>query len=74
MTWAILAELIVKYGLPLAESIWKKWSTGTIPAAADWEELRQLASVSFTSQMQAALVRAGIALDSPEAKALLALS
>lgn len=73
MNWATLIAIIGQYGLPLAESLFKKWSTGSVPTQADFDELRALASQTASDRLKAALVRAGIPLDDPKAIALLAL-
>ncbi len=73
MSWALLIPLIVQYGLPLAESLWQKWSTGTAPTQADWDQLKALAAQTPLTQMTDALTRAGIPLTDPHAVALLAL-
>lgn len=72
--WATLAPLIVQYGLDFAEAIFKKWSTNAVPTQADFDELRALASLTAVDKMKQALARAGIPLDSDQAKALLALA
>ena len=73
MNWTMLVPLIVKYGIPFAEKIWKLFTAGGVPTEADWLELRALSDQTARSQMTDALIRAGIPLDSNEAKALLAL-
>lgn len=73
MSWSQLIAIIAQYGLPLAESLFKKWSTGSVPTQADFDELRALASQTASDRLKAALVRAGIPLDDPKAIALLAL-
>jgi len=71
--WAMLIPLIIQYGLPFAEKIWVLWSSKTDPTQADWDSLKALAAQTPVTQMQAALMRAGIPLDDPRAVALLAL-
>jgi hypothetical protein len=73
MNWAMLIPVIVKYGVPFAEKMWTLFSAGGVPTAADWAELKRLSNQTANTQMTDALTRAGIALDSDEAKALLAL-
>lgn len=73
-TWAIIAQLVITEGLPLAEAIWKKWTTGTPPTQADFDELRALAGRTAKDRMKAQLTAAGIPLDDPKALALLALT
>jgi hypothetical protein len=72
-TWAALIPIIVQYGLPTAEKLFQKWSSGTPPTQADFDELRGLAKQSAGDVLKARLVAAGIALDSPQATQLLAL-
>ena len=73
MKWDTIALLVAQYGLPLAQSIWQKWIKGAEPTAEDWEELRKLSNQTARTQVEDGLARAGIALDSPEAVALLKL-
>ena len=72
MNWAVLIPIIAQYGLPLAESLFQKWSAGSVPTQTDFDQLRALASQTAADRMRAALARAGIPLDDPKAVALLA--
>jgi hypothetical protein len=74
MNWAILIPIIAQYGLPLAESLFQKWSAGAVPTQADFDQLRALAAQTASDRMKLALARAGIPLDDPKALALLALT
>ena len=71
MGWEVLIPIIAQYGLPLAANLYAKWSSGTIPTQADFDELRALASQNAVTKMKAALVRAGIPLDDPRAVELI---
>ena len=73
MNWTILIPIIAQYGLPLAEKLWQKWSSGTPPTQADFDELRGLGKQTALDIVKARLVAAGILLDSPQAIQLLAL-
>lgn len=76
MGWPEIITLIGRWGptgVDLAQKLWEKWSSGKPPTAADFDELRALANKTPRSQMEDALVRAGIPLDSPQAVSLLAL-
>ena len=73
MPWDLIIKLIAQYGLPLAEELWKKWTTGKPPTEADWAALRALASQSAVDRAKARLTAAGIALDSEQGKLLLSL-
>jgi hypothetical protein len=73
-TWAIIAQLIVTEGIPVAQAIYTKWASGKAPTAEDFIELRALALQSAQDRMKAALVKAGVPLDSEHAKTLLALT
>jgi hypothetical protein len=74
MNWAILLPIIAQYGLPLAEKLWQKWTTGAMPTQADWDELDAITRQTAQDRMKANLTAAGIPLDSPQAQALLALA
>lgn len=71
MGWDVLIPLIVKYGLPVAEALYKKWSSGTAPTEADFTELRSLLEVKAVDKVKEQLVKAGVPLDSPAAIALI---
>ena len=73
MNWLLLAQLIAQYGIPVAEKLWSLWTTGSVPTQADWDNLKQMASVNAKAQMTAALVRNGVDPNSPQGQALLAL-
>jgi hypothetical protein len=73
MSWAVLIPIILQYGLPFAEKLFALATTNNPPTQADWDALKVLADQTPETQMQAALTRAGIPLDSPQAVALLAL-
>lgn len=74
MTWATLIPIIAQYGIPLAEKLWSKWTSNTVPTQADWDELRALAQQNASTHMLAALSRAGIDPNSDQGKALLGLT
>ena len=71
--WVSLIPIIAQYGLPLAESLVQKWTSGTPPTLADFAELRQLAAQNELAIMKSRLAAAGIPLDSDQGKAMLAL-
>lgn len=73
MGWAQIIQLIINYGLPFAERIWQLSTSTAAPTQADWDALKALAAQTPLTQLQDALTRAGIPLDSPQAVALLAL-
>lgn len=76
MGWEAIVGLLIKFGpagFDLVQKLIEKWSSGKPPTAADIEELRVLAAKTPRLQMEEALSRAGVKLDSPEGKALLAL-
>jgi len=73
-TWYIISSLIIKEGLPVAEAIFAKWTSGKAPTQTDFDELRAISSQSSTDRMKLALAKAGIALDSEQGKLLLSLT
>lgn len=74
MNWAILIPIIIQYGLPFAEKLVEKWSSGGAPSLTDIQELKALASKNAKDILLARLVAAGIDPASPQAQALLALT
>ena len=74
LDWATIVSLILSQGLPVAEKIWTLANTNAAPTQADWDALMALSKVSARQQMLLALARAGIAPDSDQGKAFLALT
>lgn len=72
MNWAVLIPIIAQYGLPFAESVFQKWTSGNPPTQSDFDQLRTMLEQTAKDRMTAALQRAGIASDSDQGKALLA--
>ena len=76
MSFAALTGLLVQFGpaaFSLAESLISKWNSTEPVTLADLEELRKLGQRSSRDATLEALLRSGVALDSPQAVALLAL-
>ncbi len=73
MGWATIIQLIISEGIPAAYKIWQLASSGKDPTEADWQALLALEGKTALDQLKASLTAAGIALDSPQAVALLAL-
>jgi len=42
ISWSVIAGLMLQYGLPIAERVYQKWSSGTPPTQADFDELNQM--------------------------------
>jgi hypothetical protein len=61
MGWEAIIAIIAQYGLPLAESLWKKWNTGAAPTQADWDELNAIADKTAADYLAAAQARLGAA-------------
>lgn len=74
MNWAVLIPIIAQEGLPVAEAIFQRWSSGTPPTQADFDNWRALGQRTANDRMKAKLTAAGIPLDDPKAVALLALT
>jgi hypothetical protein len=74
MTWAVLLPIIAQYGIPLAEKLFQKWTSGNPPTQADFDELRAEASRTAQDEMKSVLVNAGFSLSDPKVQALLGLT
>ncbi len=74
MPLATIIQLMTQFGIPMAETLWKKWNDGTPATQADFDQWRALAAQQASDRMKLALSQAGIALDNPKAAALLALT
>lgn len=73
MGWEALIPIIAQYGIPLAESLWTKWSNKNDITLADWAELKNLSAQSASDQAKAAIVKAGLSLTDPKAIEILSL-
>lgn len=76
MTWAMFAQLLIQFGdraFDLASKLIANWTSQTPLTLQDIEAARKLGERSPRDAMVDAITRAGIALDSPQAAALLAL-
>lgn len=73
MGWTTLIPIIAEYGIPLAESLFTKWTSGKPPTLQDFADLKALAAVTAKDEMTAQLTAAGISLTSPQGVAMLAL-
>lgn len=71
--WATLIPIIAQEGIPMAEALWKLWAAGNEPTQADFDNLRVLGRQTALDHVKAQLIAKGIALDSPQAFALIAL-
>jgi len=65
MGWETLIALILKEGLPVALSLYEKWSAGKEPTPADYAELRQLSQQTALDRAKKILADKGIAEESP---------
>lgn len=74
MNWLLWVPIIAQHGLPFAEKLWRLAESGAAPTEKDWQELDALGAQTATSQMAAAMVRAGIDPNNEHAKAVLALT
>lgn len=73
MEAAAIASLIVQYGLPFTEYLIKLIENKTQVTAAEWANLKLLASVGAKSELLDRLKAANIDPASPQGVALLAL-
>jgi hypothetical protein len=73
MSIDIVLQVLLKYGIPVAEQVWKMFSGTGQPTQADWDTLRALGEKTGKQQLKDALLRNGIDPESDQGKALLAL-
>lgn len=73
MGWDTIALLLINNALPVVESIWQKATSGAAPTQADWDELKALAKNNATDRFMLAVNRAGMSMEDPKVKALLAV-
>lgn len=71
--WEALIPIIAQEGIPVAEALFQKWSSGALPTQADFDQLRALQKQTALDHVKARLVAKGIPLDSDKAVELLAL-
>lgn len=74
MDWAIVAQLIISQGLPLAASIVEKWSKGTPVTPEEMNDLRAKGSELAVNRAKLKLLENGVDLNSDRAKQILALT
>lgn len=74
MDWATVAKLIIEVGLPATQQIIANWSNKSPVTPEEFANVRATASQTATDRLKERLVKAGIPLDSEQAKALLALT
>lgn len=74
LTWDIVALLLVKYGIPTADAIVRKWLSGEPVTDTQWQEVRTVASQSARDVMRKKLTEAGINPESVEGVRLLNLA
>lgn len=76
MTWAIFAQLLIQFGtrgFDLATKLVEKWNSPEPLTIDDIAAARKLGERNPRDAVVEALIRAGVALDSPQAVAMLAL-
>ena len=73
MNWAVLIPIITQYGIPVAEYIWQKWSSGAAPTQADWDQLRAMINTS-RQETDKVLAQQGADVNSVLAQALDAMA
>ncbi len=64
--WDLLIQLIIKYGLPMAERIWQKATSGKDPTQADFDELNALETETPETHLAAIAKNLGLEMDSPK--------
>lgn len=74
MNWAVIAGLVLQYGLPFVEKLIAKWSSNSPVTLAEFSELTALASQNAQAIMLARLKAANIDPASDQGKILLGLS
>lgn len=76
MTWAQLGMLLIQFGpraFDLAEKLVSNWTSQTPLTVEDIQAARKLGQRTSRDAVVEALLRAGIALDSAQGQAILAL-
>lgn len=73
-TLLALIPLIVQYGVPAAEQLYKMFVTNGTPTQADWDTLKQLTQTTARQQMTAVLASHGIDPNSPQGQSFLNLT
>ncbi len=71
--WELFIPIIAKEGLPVAEALFKKLTSGNPATQADFDELRALGQQTSLDRLKARLVSAGIPLDSEQGQKFVAL-
>lgn len=74
MNWAVIAGLVLQYGLPFVEKLIAKWSNNNPVTLAEFAELTALAEQNANTVMLARLKAANIDPASDAGKILLGLT
>ena len=74
MSWATWIPVIIQYGLPVAQKLWEKATSGKDPTAEDWAELTTMSKDTAQSRTVIVLLQNGIDPTSDKGKAILALA
>ncbi len=69
-----IIDLITKYGVPAAKTLWTMFSQSGGPTAADWDSLEKQTAITARQQMLLTLAAHGIDPNSPQGQAFLALT
>lgn len=73
MSGIVIAQLVLQYGVPAAEAIWKMTQATTI-SQADWDNLKAMTSQTAKDRAMVALKAAGIDPASPAGLSFLTLA
>ena len=73
MNWETIANLVIQIGLPATEKLIALWESKAAVTLAEFQALRAQAQLNASDEMSEQLKALGIALDSPQAIALLKL-
>ena len=73
MDWLTLGAIIGKEGLAVGEAIYNKWSSGQMPTAADFAELRALGKQTPEALVLKVADLTGLPADDPKILELLNL-
>lgn len=73
MSFAALLPIIINEGIPAAMKLWQLIESKAVPTQQMWDDL-MASRKSAADTMAERLTSAGIALDSPQGKAMLGLT
>jgi hypothetical protein len=73
ISWSLIIGLMIKYGIPFAESVYRRWAAGGAPTQKDFDELKAMAAETPESLFLSLAASRGLTPDDPRVVELMKL-